>query len=1013
MPGFVDELEESLGTDEQAPPPAPRGFVDEVEDDFAKLKREQDEAVAAEGERAEASRTANPIGSADHLEAAIRGGWDGEKYPAPLPGPGGSDDVDLSPLMEAAGTYGTAAALAPVGGLLGRLAGEAATGLGEWVGGVWRAGRAAPTVVEGLGAAARQAGPGLMKAAPVVEGLMLGEKGGPQGGLAGEAAAVANVEGKAAEAVAEEGRQLVQRLGGKAKINWDTDALPPAGFHTEFLAPAEVMAKTEAWQRLDPVTGKGQSGIPGRLAGVKSYVETGRPMTPPRIVVDKSGSVAFSDGRHRTVAAIQAGEGKIPFYVEDPVQRLGAAGRARQGERGAAILPDVGKRIRKGLTMHPGLDNVPMPDNPNIDADYAIAMNSAIGGAEGDIAAVQARNIRLGDPAMAAEFEKVLKYRNLSVIASEQMTAGRPVKIEGGLSAAQAMAEATGAEARLRAMPGGDAYFTQAMRKTNDMRRGMSQYAIATNQMDPRSVHPEYIPTITEGKFQDKNIDGLVPDSEAEAFVRDALAGGGAARPGGLPGGPGQGMHAPIPAGASAIRQGREKMRLGSTDTLVGDSLDRLSLKAAAGRRKGRMNQFAERLKPLSITDDVKAGRVTFDSDLHGVYYYGNGQYQIFPKKITLPSGEVVENLARSIAEAGQFKKPEGYLPAALVWANNKMRKGILGLNPSFLSKQMADDPVWGAINVPFGEKGRTLVDGYKNFLKAWREIGNENAGIPSPMLNEWRRHGSMNEVYETLTRTVDEVKQISDKTKVGKGLGFFERISQAREAGSKEAQYQAWMRQAGVTSENAARAANRASGNFIYKSPLGRELGEVMPMKKWYVNAIRILTVDAFKDPITNVRNARGVSSSPWTVMAPAAVAALAWNTMVTKGKNTDMDGLIVPGTSYKVQFPGFGSLIKSAGDFRRHPAEEMGRAVTPSIMAPLDYAGRTKYWPGWEKEAERFAAPLGQARRILSPQQGERSAAMDILKTVAPVQVENWKRAKEFRDKREHMGHSGKREE
>lgn len=671
-----------------------------------------------------------------------------------------------------------------------------------------------------------------------------------------------------------------------------------------------------------------------------------------------------------------------------PTDEIAAGYKAAREKVGAAS-----DYISDGLTAHPGLEKVKMPDNPDITADYALSLNRAKAGTEGDIAAVMAREIRQGDPVMGEEFLKVLHYRDLAKRAEKQLAGQLPVKLEGGISAADAMREAVAAEERLRAMPGGELYLHKKLSLADKMRDDMADYAIETGQMSPESVREQYIPHYTEGKFHDQNLPGLVPDSEAAAFVRDAKRNGGE-----LTGRPGKGQHGPTPNAAGSVMQRREKFAEGSTDKLVGDPLDRLAVKYAEIRRRGEMNKFAERLKPLSVTEDVMAGRVDFSPGEHAIYYYGNGKYEIFPREI----GE-------ALGKSQTFTEP-GELQKALRWSNNQMRKGVLTYNPAFQAKQMLDDPIWGAINAPWGSKTKTLVNSYKNFGKAWRELKLEEQGFPSEMLNEWRRHGTMNEVYETLIDTTSEVKKISDKTKFTGPDGiltrlrkFSDRLGQAREGAVKESLYQTW-RERGANPETAAMVANKSTGNFIYKSKLGQELGEVAPMNRWFANAVRILTKDAFKDPVTGERfTKQGVGSSPWTVIAPAAVAALVWNTAATNGENMDIDGLVIPGTKYKVYYPGFGTLVDSIQGIVEHPLEETGKRLAPPLESLGAWLGITKERASIPRDIERFAAPVAHVRRAVDPDRGDESPAVDALRAVLPFQTEDWEREEEYKMRRD----------
>lgn len=64
-----------------------------------------------------------------------------------------------------------------------------------------------------------------------------------------------------------------------------------------------------------PSEGKGDSEIEGRRDDFNKFLESGRPIQQPHIVVNDSGNLAFNDGRHRTRVLIDKGLKTIPISV--------------------------------------------------------------------------------------------------------------------------------------------------------------------------------------------------------------------------------------------------------------------------------------------------------------------------------------------------------------------------------------------------------------------------------------------------------------------------------------------------------------------------------------------------------------------------------------------------------------------------------------------------------------------------------------------------------------------------
>lgn len=78
--------------------------------------------------------------------------------------------------------------------------------------------------------------------------------------------------------------------------------------------PFDEAFKQTDWQYI----GKGaEGGKPERIAGVKKYFETGKPMNASNAVVKDNGTIVFGDGRHRYAVLRDMGLGKIPMSMDE------------------------------------------------------------------------------------------------------------------------------------------------------------------------------------------------------------------------------------------------------------------------------------------------------------------------------------------------------------------------------------------------------------------------------------------------------------------------------------------------------------------------------------------------------------------------------------------------------------------------------------------------------------------------------------------------------------------------
>lgn len=763
----------------------------------------------------------------------------------------------------------------------------------------------------------------------------------------------------------------------------------------------------ERHKNLSAVDAGVQSGIDKNIAGLGQFGT----LMGGVLGLGSARATGAGVGRASVHSAAQAASPvPIPAPSNPALPKPQLAGPAaklvRSGERGAAIdivgevvgaVKDTAAAVDKKFRVAPGLEKLEMPSpvagkTAGTAEDAYVTAKTRMGNA-GDIHASRARSIRgkPGEEFLESEFLKVLDMRDKAQRGLEQIRRGDPVLLEGGITVHDAMTEALDAEQRLLSMPGGQQFMNDRMLKVDSWRQEIETMARGSNQMGgaPRQ---DYIPHILKAKINDKNVPNVVADSASKGAIARWSAG--------------EDMARPILSEHSdaLVRQRAEKFAEGSTKELLGDPLDRLAVKAASVERRSRMNKFVKDMETAFGLDknQFKTNPAAFDETKHAIRWYGNGSddWMVLPKEVN-----------EAIAKIGLNAEP-GVTEQALGWVSNLAKKGLLKYNPKFQIKQLADDPATGFMNAPVGRKLEFLKSAWGHFTTAFEELGKEQRGEYSPILTAMRRRGTMNEVFESLLDTVDDVTTISEKTKVqkpgalGKLSNFLDRLGQSREAGVKSGLADVW-EQEGALPDRAVRWSNYVTGDYQNRSAAGREMDVLVPMKKWFITQIGRLTKEIATDPVTGKASKKGLLSSPAAMIVPAAVLSSAWNAFWTNGKMMKPYAFAVPGTDYAVTLPGFGGFVRDIGDGVSNPADMVADGVNPGIKQVV-IAGKRMIDPKRSYTArdaanavENFAAPVRDAEQILSKKKGEKSGIVDALQLISPVQIFNWKKSNKFEKK------------
>jgi len=640
------------------------------------------------------------------------------------------------------------------------------------------------------------------------------------------------------------------------------------------------------------------------------------------------------------------------------------AGPASMGFSFGAVPETAGKKLYSGIDPEPIADmlrntrsfpaagEIVMPDDPSMKLRKSLELLNSRKAGAGETWGNRARSWRVGDEDQQKAFLEYLDAANNDARVRRAQAAGMPVpdlpnditpadnwltlmqkKRQFGLDPTdaqwvppgEAMPDGSFGPTQGKWFPKGEiigtpeqkgrAYFDSLMPKIEEARSEMLNVGKATGQMDAGqgllgaplpdgAAGPigydggfqgfeDYVPNVLEMRFQDRNRLQMLADTEAHnRFNLGVPAAGRAGFSNGPPG----------------ITKATLPHYEGSKQALEGDAFQRLAWKGAQVERNAMMNQFVDRLKPLEIDTTVPGFK--FDPETMGAYVRGPGDIAVFPRDVAL-----------ALSEAGE-QREVGMIQKGLGFFNNLTRQGLLKYNPSFQIKQVADDLAVGMANVPLGKQKEFLGSVKQHMETLLGEYAKVNEGEFSPVLAAYRRRGTMNEIFESLVETQNEVRQFSEKTMGHETSGlskWLDEAGQVRETAVKSALADMYEGM-GATPERAASLANQVTGDYISRSKTGKELGEFIPMMKWYTNAVKRLTVAALEDPVTAKRNPltmsgaelqRAASTSPLSKIIPAAIAASILNGAMTGGKHWDADGIIFPGTNQKIGLPGYGAII------------------------------------------------------------------------------------------------------
>ena len=716
--------------------------------------------------------------------------------------------------------------------------------------------------------------------------------------------------------------------------------------------------------------GNADINVGNNVAAVSYRVKDGKITAVAIDGIEELPPSGLSDTSPFTAPVAAPSEAGGPFPIEEVIAKLAADAKERKPGTKLTAGVDVGE-IFDSFKVAPGLELFPMPDDVTMPANRAYSgLISRMAGA-GDTAADMGRSIGMSDnPAFEKLFRDYLDYSDEASRAVVREAEGLPnlnrfVSTHTGkpMTAAELGAKADEAKDALTGvrsvpstvtpgntmsvpnMPGGEQFFDENMAKIEEWRRKLANRAAETGQLpyklveDPDiqgpfrtpDVRENYIPHILDERVQEEALPGISNRGDANKLIHDALAEGksevGLGQPTGLFG------------GGNPIKELREKHATGSTKEMLGDPLQRLSVKAGQVERRALMNEFIDRLKHLDLTEKVLgvpergiAPTLKYDHDTMRLLDIGK-------RRLVLPV-----QVAEALSKASKTDRPM-VLRRAWQEINNIAKTGLLRWNPSFQIKQVMDDLGTGYSNVAWGKKKEFLKRAEKHARILLDEFGKLKKGGFSEVIAKYRDRNLMTEVYESLIDTSGEMKRISDKTLKGHAPGFIDKQALIRETSIKAAMADIYETM-GATPERAVDIANKWTGDYISKSAGGKVAADILPMTKWYATQLKRLTVGALEDPVGRgigsaapewAGTVRGIKNSPYATLLPVALLAATWNMFVSDGKNSDFDGLLIPGTKQKVGIPGYGSLATFLKGLFTDSDDYSAKSVAARSAAPI----------------------------------------------------------------------------
>lgn len=842
---------------------------------------------------------------------------------------------------------------------------QGARGIGGWLAGVLGAG-----AVGGPVAAGQRAGPAIEQARPLVAGLIEGEAGG----LTGQSAMSGNF-GSHADDIRRMELQVENFLANKDFANARTaldklraasgwgmgpnrpPQLPSGAMEKLKQKHAEIQSfvrdglmdpRAAEYATQDLVTqaqklGSTEGLIAERMWGQRqpNPIEALRPPTTLGMGLGAASGLKMSDLDGYLKKAV----GLIPDVKPDALNKLG----------------ETTEEFIKHLEPYPGLSKRTMPDDPSMTIARSLINVNAKRQSANTIWGTRGREmVKPND-----HLNNYMEYLDHADWAARLEAADptKPFKLPGDITPQENYSKLHALKQKLglddndimyvngqwvpkHSVPGtpeneARQFFDQIHSKTEDARSEMFEVATHTGQLkggrmvgaqlpDPiPTEHPDpiqvgngeafvpqgparrefqgpiayqegaknrkdYIPHLIDDRAQDRYSIQMMADTEAENRFNKGVPTAGKA---GMSGG-----------GGAIKKQGEQHVE-GSDRDLMGNSIERLMWKGATVEKRAQMNLFVDRLKPYEIPTDTPGFK--FDRETMGAYDKGNGEIAVFPRDI-----------AEGLSEAAEMDSPSKFR-AVLGAVSNLAVKGTMKYNPVFHGRQIVDDAMTAFMNAPVRDAGKLKDHIQQHVETLLQEFSKVQNGEFSPTIATYYRRGTMNEVFDSLIQTKDEMRVFSDSLKHGNVPGLAEKSSQVREAAIKSALADL-MELEGATSERAVDWANQVTGDYIATSKSGRELAPLTFAMKWYSNAVKRLMFNAIEDPVTAKKNPlamtgaefnRAFAHTPWKKLVPMMVAASMWNMAWSGGKDRSFDGLIIPGTDQKAKLPGYTGMISTLG--------------------------------------------------------------------------------------------------
>jgi len=692
---------------------------------------------------------------------------------------------------------------------------------------------------------------------------------------------------------------------------------------------------------------------------------------------------------------------------------------------------EVGKafsEVAEKTVAHPKLRKFRMPDNPNVVVADAVSLTQSKIRSETRSAITESTSRQLD---MNPKEVSAIK----GFLTAEDVIARWDTGIErfaGGISRSDAVNMS--AKARQDFIDAGidpraqSAKFDAEVAKYREWAKTAFDRDLTSGHVVPEQERANYVPHTIRDRLDDVVGYRMLTDTALENYVSTGKVE--------------QGISRYVGGGARPIGLETQKAARGSFREIE-EPYSAMMLRDLASRRRAHMAELIQRLKPFDLSKDIESGAVKLDTSIHGAYELGRGEIAIFPK-----------DLAIGLSEASMLAEPWA-LTKLLRAVNNVVKAGRTTFNPFFHAKQLTQDINNALMRVDIAKTPEAISEITSDYFRLLGEFKKEFKGEVSPILQERRRGGTLNEAYESVPPVVNDVRRITDKATarhlrpggiVGKLAReapgeLIEATSQARETAIKSFLTREFER-SGMSREQAVIEANRATGGYIFSSEVGRGFREFFPLKKWYMQ--QVLNIVRHGLESREGRTAAGALARRVTgrLVAIGTVVAI-WN---RKGPGADMDDdtrrevgtdLVI----YKaedgyitLQTGGLNKLINDIADFAvgaaEHPLRESGAALgknlTPVFEQPISQlvtgrvdmtgapfeslrerrAGITDVESRLENLAGSVTPLIGKLKRVTAPTRDSNAEKLIYwLNSVGvPIRFVNIRKARERAFYREH---------